>query len=53
MIDEAKVWFENGKPVDVERVKFLDGGFVGLRASDGWVYYPRESIGRIVPEGGE
>jgi hypothetical protein len=49
MIDEATVWFANGKSVDVDRVKFCDGGMIGLRAADGWVYYPREQIGRVVP----
>ena len=50
MIDDATVWFTNGKSVEVARVNFKDGGFVGLRAGDGWVYYPREQIARVVSE---
>jgi len=51
MIDKAQVWFTGeDDPVNVSRVKFIDGGFVGMRADDGWVYYPRESIMRILPE---
>ena len=48
MIENPTVTFTNGKSVDAERVKFKDGGFVAVRASDGWAYYPREQIGRIV-----
>jgi len=50
MIDDATVWFANGKSVDVDAVRFKAGGMIGLRASDGWVYYPRETIARVVPE---
>jgi len=51
MIHDATVTFSNGNSVDVERVKFKDAGFVGLRTNgDEWVYYPRESIGRVVAE---
>jgi hypothetical protein len=48
MIDEATVWFTNGKSVDVEKVTFKDGGWIGLRASDGWVYYPPHQVARVL-----
>jgi hypothetical protein len=50
MIDDATVWFANGKSVDVERVKFKDGGWIGVRVDDSWVYYPPRHIGRVVSE---
>lgn len=48
MIENATVYFSNGKTASADRVKFCDAGMVGVRASDGWIYYPRESIGRVV-----
>jgi hypothetical protein len=51
MIPNPTVTFTNGESVEVERVKFIDAGFVGLRTNDeAWVYYPREQIGRVVDE---
>lgn len=34
--------------VTVENFSFNEGGWVGLLAEDGWVYYPPRAIGRIV-----
>lgn len=34
--------------VEVDNVVWKDGGWVGLLADDGWVYYPPRAIGRIV-----
>ena len=48
MINDATVQFTNGNTVDAERVKFKDGGWVGVRGTDGWVYYPPNHIDRIV-----
>lgn len=48
MIDDATVRFINGNEVDAERVKFKDGGWVAVRADDGWVYYPPDKIARVV-----
>jgi len=47
MIDNAVVQFTNGSSIAAERVKFCDAGMVGIRSEDGWLYYPREHIGRI------
>jgi len=33
---------------EVENVVWKEGGWVGLLASDGWVYYPPRHIDRIV-----
>lgn len=53
MIEHATVTFSNGKSVDVSRVKFKSGGWVGLRSNgEDWVYYPPDEIGRIVANGG-
>jgi len=49
MIDDATVTFTNGKSVDVERVKFKDSGFVGVRMSDGWAYYPPQRVKSVLP----
>jgi len=38
--------------VEVDNYVFREGGWVGLLADDGWVYYPPRAIGRIV-SGGE
>ena len=48
MINDVVVRFTNGNDVDAERVKFKDGGWVGVRGTDGWVYYPPQHIDRIV-----
>lgn len=48
MIDDAEVWFTNGNRVDVGRVTMKDGGWIGVRVDDGWVYYPDHQIARIV-----
>jgi len=48
MIENATVRFSNGRDLEAEKVKFIEGGFVGIRATDGWAYYPREHIGRVV-----
>jgi hypothetical protein len=48
MLEDATVYFVDGESVDVDRVKFKDSGFIGVRADNGWVYYPREAIGRVV-----
>jgi len=39
--------------VEVDNVVWKDGGWVGLLADDGWVYYPPRAIGRIVSKKGE
>jgi len=39
---------------EVRNVVWKAGGWVGLLAEDGWVYYPPHAIGRIVSRrGGE
>ena len=48
MITDVSVRFANGTDVDAERVKFKEGGWVGVRGTDGWVYYPPQHIDRIV-----
>ena len=48
MIEGATVCFVNGNEVDVERVKFKSGGWIGVRAGDSWIYYPPHAIGRVV-----
>ena len=48
MIENATVKFANGNDVDVERVKFKGGGWIGVRSNGRWVYYPPRHIGRIV-----
>ena len=48
MIDGAKVCFVNGNEVDVERVKFKSGGWIGVRTGETWIYYPPHAIGRIL-----
>jgi len=48
MIENVEVWFSNGNRVNAERVKFKDGGWIGVCANDGWVYYPDHQISRIV-----
>jgi hypothetical protein len=49
MIEHAKVRFTNGNVVDVERVKFKPGGWIGVRCDGGeWVYYPDRHIARVV-----
>ena len=49
MIEDAEVCFANGNSVVVDRVKFKDGGWIGVRkGNDGWVYYPPRHIGRVV-----
>jgi len=35
---------------NVENVVWKDGGWVGLLADDGWVYYPPRHIDRIVSQ---
>ena len=50
MIEHAKVRFANGNVCEVERVKFKDGGWVGIRVDDEWVYYPPRHIGRVVSQ---
>jgi len=50
MIEHAKVRFSNGNVCEVERVKFKDGGWVGVRCDDTWVYYPPRQIGRVVSQ---
>jgi len=50
MIEDARVRFTNGNVCDVERVKFMDGGWVGVRCDDSWVYYPDRHISRVVSE---
>jgi len=48
MIQDAEVYFTNGNKVEAERVRFKEGGWVSIRAGDGWVYYPDHAIGRVV-----
>lgn len=48
MIEAATVRFSNGEEVEAERVKFKDGGWLGVRAGDGWVYYPPDAVARVV-----
>ena len=48
MINDVTVRFTNGNDVDAQRVKFKEGGWVGVRGTDGWVYYPPSHIDRIV-----
>jgi len=48
MIENATVRFSNGNESNVEKVKFKDGGWIGVRANDGWVYYPPQQIGSII-----
>jgi len=48
MIENATVKFSNGNETDVKRVKFKDGGWVGVFSNGRWVYYPPRHIGRIV-----
>jgi len=51
MIEQARVRFTNGNVAEVERVKFKDGGWIGVRCADGeWVYYPPRHIARVVAE---
>ena len=50
MIEDARVRFSNGNVVDVDRVKFKDGGWVGIRCDGEWVYYPPRHIARVVAE---
>ena len=50
MIEHANVRFTNGNVVDVERVKFETGGWVGVRCDDTWVYYPDRQIARVVSQ---
>jgi len=50
---KATVWFsDNAEMVtgsaDVEEFQFREGGWVSLKANDGWVHYPSRSIARIV-----
>jgi hypothetical protein len=48
MIENATVQFTNGTTAEVEKVKFKDGGWIGVRANDGWIYYPPKHIARVV-----
>jgi len=49
MIEQATVTFSNGNSVDVERVKFKNGGWIGVRSGDSeWVYYPPDAVSRVV-----
>lgn len=48
MIEDATVRFSNGNDVDAERVKFKNGGWIGVRAGDGWAYYPPDAVSRVV-----
>ena len=41
---------EDTSPVEVENVVWKEGGWVGLLADDGWVYYPPRHIDRIVSQ---
>ena len=50
---KATVWFsDNAEMVtgnaDVDDFRFREGGWVSLKANDGWVHYPSRSIARIV-----
>ena len=54
MIEHAMVTFSNGNSVDVERVKFKTGGWIGVRSGDSeWVYYPPDAVARVVSERGD
>jgi len=49
---KATVWFsDNAEMVtgnaDVDDFRFREGGWVSLKANDGWVHYPSQSIARI------
>lgn len=51
----ATVWFtDNAEMVtgsaDVDDFRFIEGGWVSLKANDGWIHYPSRSIARIVPQ---
>lgn len=48
MIEHATIRFSNGNESVVEKVKFKDGSWIGVRANDGWVYYPPEQIGSVI-----
>jgi len=39
---------EDGRTAEVKNVIFKEGGWVGLLADDGWVYYPPQKIERVV-----
>jgi len=50
---KATVWFsDNAEMVrgnaEVDDFRFREGGWVSLKANDGWVHYPSRSIARIV-----
>ena len=49
MIENATVTFSNGNDIEVERVKFKDGGWIGVRAGETeWAYYPPDAVARVV-----
>jgi hypothetical protein len=48
MIEDATVRFTNGNECAVDRVKFKDGGWIGVRVDDSWVYYPPGVVARVV-----
>lgn len=47
MIDGAVVYFANGDDVSAERVTFKEGGWIGVRADDGWIYYPPHAVDSV------
>lgn len=51
MIEDATVRLSNSSEVEADRVKFKNGGWLGVRADDGWIYYPPSAVDRVVSEG--
>jgi hypothetical protein len=50
---KATVWFSDHAELvtgsaEVDDFQFREGGWVSLKAQDGWVHYPSRSIARIV-----
>jgi hypothetical protein len=53
MATKATVWFSDHAEMvtgtaEVEDYQFREGGWVSVKAKDGWVHYPSRSIARIV-----
>lgn len=53
MIEDAEVTFSNGNTADVERVKFKNGGWIGVRTDSDWAYYPPDAVDRVVSRDGD